>query len=67
MFGETIRRVYQVRTADGNFRFFADNMEDAKDHIWDMEQWHSLKALSKVKFVGWAFESDNLDDMFLSV
>ena len=67
MTSTTKRRVYQVRTIDGNFRFFADDMENANDHIWSMNSHPEFKSLSKVKFVGWAHERDNLDEMFVSV
>jgi len=67
MLHETKKRVYEVKTIDGNFRFFADDKELAEDHVWTMSSFPNFKATSKVKFIGWAFESDNLDKMFMSV
>jgi hypothetical protein len=57
-------RVYQVMTIDGEFRFFADNIENAKDHIWSMNSHPNFEALSKVAFLGWAFHNDDIDNLF---
>lgn len=64
---ETKKRVYEVKTVHGHFRFFADDKELAEDHVWTMESVLNFKSTSKVKFIGWAFESDDLDKMFMSV
>lgn len=66
MLHETKKRVYEVKTVHGHFRFFADNKQLAEDHMWSLECSWLVVPISKVKFIGWAFESDDLDKMFVA-
>ena len=65
-FKETKKRVYEIETTNGYFRFFAEDKQMAKDHLWNLSHTDpNFIVSSKVEFIGWATESDNLDEMFL--